>query len=49
MYDLAYDGGYSIWIGYYRTYWGARLAILYNVHLASWGGKAIIKDTRPNG
>ena len=39
-YDLAYDGGGSAWKGYYRTYTGARIAALWNLHVTSWGGSA---------
>ena len=39
-YDLIYDGGGSFWRGYYRTYFGARVAAFWNLHFGSWGGKA---------
>lgn len=39
-YDLAYDGGGSTWKGYYKTYTGARIAALWNLHVKSWGGSA---------
>lgn len=41
-YDLAYDGGGSRWDGYYRTLWGAKIAMIWNVRVASWGGSAIL-------
>lgn len=41
-YDLAYDGGCSIWSGYYRTQVGARVAAWWNVHVSSWGGTAAL-------
>lgn len=39
-YDLVYDGGGASWKGYYRTYFGSRIAAFYNLHFGSWGGKA---------
>lgn len=39
-YDLNYDGGSSIWTGYYRTLIGAKLLAFYNIRIASWGGTA---------
>lgn len=39
-YDLIYDGGNGEWVGYYRTYIGARIAAYWNVWIASWGGSA---------
>jgi hypothetical protein len=41
-YDLAYDGGGMSWKGYYRTYLGARIAAFWNLHVSSWGGKALV-------
>lgn len=43
-YDLAYDGGGSRWMGYYRTSTGARIAAFWNYHFASWGGSAELVD-----
>lgn len=43
-YDLAYDGGGSQWVGYYRTFTGAKLAVWWNRNVASWGGTAAIFD-----
>lgn len=48
-YDLAYDGGGDTWTGYYHTPLIARLAIFYNMRIASYGGKAVLVDTRPRG
>lgn len=45
-YDLAYDGGGSEWIGYYRTRLVAAVAIRFNRHIASWGGTAVLYDRR---
>lgn len=39
-YNLTYDGGECSWNGYYRTYFGARLAAFWNLHFLSWGGQA---------
>lgn len=39
-YDLIYDGGGAVWIGYYRTRTGAKVAAWWNVHVSSWGGTA---------
>ena len=39
-YNLAYEGGGGRWNGYYKTYWGARLAAFKEVHISSWGGSA---------
>jgi hypothetical protein len=37
-YDLIYDGGSARWEAYYRTYLGGRIAVWWNVNIASWGG-----------
>lgn len=47
-YDLAYDGGGSRWTGYYRTRIGARIAIAWNLYVASWGGRALLIDNGPS-
>lgn len=41
-YDLAYDGGGNRWDGWYKTYWGARTAAFWNLHVSSYGGSAEI-------
>lgn len=46
MYDLAYDFQAGEWVGHYRTKIGAHLAAFWNVHIASWGGRAILFDTK---
>ena len=43
-YELAYDGGGAQWVGHYRTKTGAHIAAWWNVHIASWGGSAILFD-----
>lgn len=43
-FDLAYDGGGSSWTQYYRTKIGARISMLWNCHVASWGGSAELKE-----
>lgn len=43
-YDLAYDGGSSEFIEYYRTKIGAYIARFWNKHVTSWGGKAVLID-----
>ena len=45
-YEITYDGGGSNWSGFYRTYIGARIAAWWNVHVASWGGNAILYDNK---
>lgn len=45
-YNLAYDGGGSEWDGYHNTYFCARVAAWWNIHIASWGGQAQIYDQR---
>lgn len=45
-YDLAYDGGGARWTGYYRFATSARLAMVWNRWIASWGGTAILHDSR---
>lgn len=45
-YKLAYDGGGSEWEKRYRTLFGAWVAMVWNQYVASWGGTAIIVDTR---
>ena len=45
-YDLVYDGGSAEWDGYYRTYWGARVAAWWHQHFSSWGGTAILIDRK---
>jgi hypothetical protein len=42
QYCLAYDGGGSTWIGYYRTKTGAYISAFINVHIKSWGGTAYL-------
>lgn len=44
-YDLAYDGGGSRWVGYYRTQVGAKVAVWWNRNVASWGGSAQLVDS----
>lgn len=39
-YDLAYDVGEGRWHKDYRTRWGAGIARLWNLYVASWGGAA---------
>jgi hypothetical protein len=46
-YNLAYDGGGSDFTSYYRTLWGAKIAVWWNRHVFSWGGTAEIFDARP--
>lgn len=41
-YELAYDGGGSRWSGHYRTLWGARFSIWWNMHISSYGGSAAL-------
>lgn len=41
-YSLAYEGGGTDWVGYYRTYFGARVAAFWNLHISSYGGTAKI-------
>lgn len=43
-YHLIYDGGGGEWDGYYRTRLGARVAIFWNRHVASYGGSAILYE-----
>jgi hypothetical protein len=39
--NLAYDGGGSqSWTQYYWTKIGARISMLWNLHISSWGGDA---------
>jgi hypothetical protein len=47
--NLAYDGGGSAsWTQYYWTKLGARFSMLWNVYVASWGGRAELKKV-PDG
>lgn len=47
FYDLAYDGwGSGKWVGYYRTKTGARVALLWNKYVSSWGGTAVLKENK---
>jgi hypothetical protein len=46
FYDLAYDGGGSKWVGYYKTKRGAKLAAWWNVNMSSWGGTAVLKENK---
>lgn len=44
--ELAYEGGgSSSWTQYYRTKVGALLSKVWNLYVASWGGKATLIDT----
>lgn len=45
-YDLAYDGGGDVWVGYYHTIFGARIAAFWNEYIASWGGSAVLYDRK---
>ena len=40
LYDLAYDGGGSIFDEYYKTELGARVSAFFHLHFRSWGGSA---------
>ena len=44
-YALVHDGGGSSWSGHYRTSRGARMSIWWNMHVASWGGSAVLVRT----
>jgi len=39
-YDLAYDGGGSVFDEYYKTELGARISAFFHLHFRSWGGSA---------
>lgn len=47
-FDLAYDGGGDAWTQFYRTKLGARISILWNKHIASWGGTAVLFENKEN-
>lgn len=41
-YSLAYDGGGSKFTKYYRSRFNARVFAWWHVHIASWGGTAVL-------
>lgn len=45
-YILLYDGSEDMWVGYYRTNIGARIAAFWNTQIASWGGSAVLYEKR---
>ena len=47
-YNLAYDDGCGHWHKDYRTAWGATIARLWHLYVASWGGSAVLTDA-PKG
>lgn len=43
-FDLAYDGGGAAWTQYYKTKIGACFSMVWHKYVASWGGKAELKE-----